>query len=141
MALGRGGWPPLLHPRHATSFNACTRLANCCRVLGDHAQAAQLFAHTASCMEAAYPPNFPETADYLEAHAQALGDLLENAAAPSRGGRAGPGARSALTAGWAGARSSALERCAAIRAVCFGPDAPGAVEARKEAARALRGER
>lgn len=85
-----------------------------------------------------YPPNFPETADYVFAHAGALIEVTveakakASAMAAARGNTAG---RSSKATGGGGGGGfdvkellSELRRCFEMRTICFGPDSPATKE-------------
>ena len=59
---------PLLHPMHTVAFNAHAQLVNCCRSEHDHAGAVRHLKQIVCSIDAVYPENHPEAADFLFAY-------------------------------------------------------------------------
>ena len=62
----------LLHPMHTVAFNSHAQLVNCCRSSQDHSSAVRNLRQIVRSIDAVYPENYPEAADFLYAYVSSL---------------------------------------------------------------------
>ncbi|CAN0399479.1 unnamed protein product [Ascophyllum nodosum] len=117
-----------LHPSNAMVVHTLVQLVNCCNFEKDYSTSAKYLKRAISAMECVYPLNYPELGDFHAALADALTAFL---------GERGEALPKKLKSQAISDRNRALERAAAIRSVCLGPEHPSTKNSRRALTRAL----